>query len=1203
MAKKITTKDDTNNATNISKEEKNDVSKVAKNKNTLTKSNKKSDENVEAKKTATKSVSKLTTKVKADTDKVSITKTKVNTKPITKKVTDTKVQETKVGVIEVIEKKSPIKKESIKSNVKSDSSTKNSSAIDSFAKDSSSKILDTKNPVVKTLVDKDDSKLNPKTIEKSSSINTENINSTNNSKNPIKNSDQTQEARYNRPSHNDYRNNRENRDNRDNRDNRYVNRDNQRDNRVPSRKISNENPNFAKSTSLKDIKRYSGSTNQTVLTKYDNKRREPSPHKFKSQNIKAPINKTIDLNSPIKNMNPNDLKRLQEIEFKNKFRNDELEKENTRINDKDNYNRNKNSNVNINNKRDQNIDINLTNKNDNRNLSQNLSENQSDKNRDKLDIIVSEEIVLKLDETLLNDINLVEKADKNLDAEPTVENKLLENTSKIEDKVASIDNNPKIDIGQISESEYIQLEVNIVTNANNEVEVNLEDDIENIQRTIREVKKQTFNDKNKQRKEQGLPPIKLGNPVKKEKLEDLESKSEKITLNVTKDLTNNLTENITEASEELNIISNRNDLENLSNTKKINNKEKDLVKGSLFENETNQHNNKPNIKIIPDEKTKTNVIADNLKNINSQETEIQIIEDTNSIKNKTNQNNKLNKSINLSDKKEFESSQNNNQNQNKQNQYNKEQNSRDNINKDNANKDNVNNKDKNLNNKNNRELEKAIPKKEFIPKPTPIKKSSINLSEKELNDPFYKKVLDNTYRFLRHKLNIEEGTTILLAISGGVDSVVMLDILYNLTTRYRVGLEIAHYNHNLRGNSSIEDEIFVRNLADYYGLQYHFTNGNVKEYSEKNKTSIETSARVLRYKFFEKVVSTIKCSYLATAHNANDLAETFIYNLTRGTGLTGLAGIPIKRALTKNCNIVRPIIDLKKQEILEYAKMRNLEWREDVTNEETQYTRNKIRHVVLPILEQEFNPSIIDVINRTARLINGADRFLNRFINDNTNKVITEINENTAKININILKTYNQFIQGEIIQNILINSFNIQNITMNIIDRVTDLLRAEINSKYDIDKNFSAYRDRNDIIITNIKTAIFVDVFINRTVDAEYDLGNYIFKLTQVSNDNVDYDSENHIEYFDAEFMPQFLQLRYWKEGDSFKPLGMNGNSMKVSDLLTNEKVSVVDKKKIFVLTDKVNIIWVVGYRLSEDYKVSQKSKVILRAEIIDKKI
>jgi tRNA(Ile)-lysidine synthetase-like protein len=227
------------------------------------------------------------------------------------------------------------------------------------------------------------------------------------------------------------------------------------------------------------------------------------------------------------------------------------------------------------------------------------------------------------------------------------------------------------------------------------------------------------------------------------------------------------------------------------------------------------------------------------------------------------------------------------------------------------------------------------------------------------------KVVEN---FLNKVAMIDEEDNLLCGVSGGVDSIVMLDILANLAPKMKFNLIVCHYNHKLREVSSDSDEQFVKNTTRKYKLSFFSSSGNVRQFAEVSSYSIEQAARSLRYKFFDRAARLVRANFVATAHNKDEAAETFFINLFRGSGITGLSGIPVKRKLRSNLMLIRPVIDFRKDELINYAKIRNLQWVEDETNALMYYTRNKIRHELLPHLEKEYSQGIFDVITRTVKL-------------------------------------------------------------------------------------------------------------------------------------------------------------------------------------------------------------------------------------------
>jgi tRNA(Ile)-lysidine synthase len=504
-------------------------------------------------------------------------------------------------------------------------------------------------------------------------------------------------------------------------------------------------------------------------------------------------------------------------------------------------------------------------------------------------------------------------------------------------------------------------------------------------------------------------------------------------------------------------------------------------------------------------------------------------------------------------------------------------------------------------------LEKPLEeKKTFKPIPDLILDYSILnpkrlLTNAQKDDPFLKNFYDKVEDFLKKELFIEKGFKVLVAVSGGVDSIVLLDCLAILSNKLFFNVYVAHFNHKLRGDSSEKDEKFVASLTQDYNLQFYLASGNVKSFAEKNSISIEHAARQLRYNFFERTARNLNIDYVATAHTADDSAETFLINLIRGSGLTGLSGIPAKRQFVKNISIVRPLLCFHKNELFEYTKKRKLLWRQDESNALMNYTRNKIRLDLLPKLETEYNPSIIDTINRTSRLIYGADEIVKDIVKKNIPNLILEANSDKFSMKISMLQTFSEFLQGEFIQYSWLKYFRLQPLALSTIDRILNLFNSQTGAVCEINSQFFALKDRNSLIFSK---KIIEEGFKQLvTVPGEISIGKQKIVFKEIERKDLKYNSDPNIEYFDGKAFEGFIELRTWAEGDSFQPLGMTGE-IKISDFLINEKVSLIDKSKILVLTNKMEIIWVVGKRISENFKVKKTSKIIIKAEIIktDKK-
>jgi tRNA(Ile)-lysidine synthase len=456
------------------------------------------------------------------------------------------------------------------------------------------------------------------------------------------------------------------------------------------------------------------------------------------------------------------------------------------------------------------------------------------------------------------------------------------------------------------------------------------------------------------------------------------------------------------------------------------------------------------------------------------------------------------------------------------------------------------------------------------------------------------KTLAQVEKFLKNEIYVDNTATILVGVSGGVDSVSLLDSLALLSEKFYFKIIIAHYNHSLRGADSDADEDFVKDLAIKFGFDYFSAKGDVVSYAEKNSISIELAARQLRYNFFERTSRNHYADFVATAHTADDSAETFLFNLFRGSGLTGLSGIPATRNFVKNVVIARPLLTLKKKEIIEYAKARKLKWREDRTNEAVDYTRNRIRRVLIPLLEKEFNPQIIEAINRAAELIYGADQNINQQVQSAAQTVITDIRLERFSMKAQTLQTFDEFMQGEILQYALNKHLKIPSIPMLTIDSILNLIGKTSGKMIEFQQSYQAAFDRNLLIIGKLDKKVDESAEIMK--DQSVTIDRYKIKLTSVNMNEVKYNPNPKIEFLDAEQLPAKMIFRPWMQGDNFTPLGMNG-TMKISDFLINEKIPSVDKPNIIVLANGDEVIWVCGYRINENYKIAEKTKKAVKAE------
>lgn len=459
------------------------------------------------------------------------------------------------------------------------------------------------------------------------------------------------------------------------------------------------------------------------------------------------------------------------------------------------------------------------------------------------------------------------------------------------------------------------------------------------------------------------------------------------------------------------------------------------------------------------------------------------------------------------------------------------------------------------------------------------------------------RVVERVEQYLTHELLVEDGESILIGVSGGVDSIVLLDILHVLSFEHGYSLSIAHVNHGLRGANAKRDEKFVRSLAQRYDIPCHSTQVQVKDFAKKHSLSEEVAARELRYKFFRQTASTIRAQSCATAHTADDAAETLLMNLFRGTGLSGLAGIPPRRPLVKKTQLIRPLLQLSKEEIIAYATERELEWYEDETNTLTTYTRNKVRHDVLPKLKEDFNPKIIESLNRTATLLRKADGFIESFIDSTYHSVVVE-KEDACVIDIHKLEALHEFLQSEIIERCISTLTFGRTVSFASMDRILSLLGKEVGSRENVVNNLIAVRNRSEIVL--MYEQHLQEVFLTVYKLGTYAIGKYSLTLEECHRNDVRIGQERMVEFFDYDRLPYRLTLRTWHAGDSLHAIGLNGH-VKISDLLTNEKVDHSDRQNKLVLATATEIVWACGIRMSEDFKITNETRRIVRATFSDK--
>lgn len=425
----------------------------------------------------------------------------------------------------------------------------------------------------------------------------------------------------------------------------------------------------------------------------------------------------------------------------------------------------------------------------------------------------------------------------------------------------------------------------------------------------------------------------------------------------------------------------------------------------------------------------------------------------------------------------------------------------------------------------------------------------------------------------------EKEHKILLAVSAGVDSMVMLHLFHK--AGYTIG--VAHANFQLRAAASDEDERFVKSVCDQLKFPFHSKRFSTNNYAEENGISIQMAARELRYTWFRGLMEQEPYDRLATAHHLNDNLETTLLNFVRGTGISGLRGIQ-----PMNDQLIRPLLNFTKKELVSYARSNELLWREDASNDSDDYDRNFLRHMIIPKL-QTLNPSLEESFKRTNNRLQGVSAVFQIGMEQLRTKFTSQENAE-LKISKELLKTiaFPEVLLWELLKNFGFND-----------SQCLAVVQASGNAgKLFFSSSHQLLVDRESLIVSPLD--VNAKEKPNSVVIYKNDKRVKLGELEMlVENSRNEAHSKAVTEAsLDAGTIAYPLIWRKWEEGDSFTPLGMK-NKKKLSDFFIDAKVARTEKDRATVLVANGEIIWVVGYRISDHYKLTDRTKVIVHLRVI----
>jgi tRNA(Ile)-lysidine synthase len=447
---------------------------------------------------------------------------------------------------------------------------------------------------------------------------------------------------------------------------------------------------------------------------------------------------------------------------------------------------------------------------------------------------------------------------------------------------------------------------------------------------------------------------------------------------------------------------------------------------------------------------------------------------------------------------------------------------------------------------------------------------------------------------------LKKGDRILVALSGGPDSVALLHALLAIRHELCLKLSVAHLNHKLRGSESDEDERFAKKLASRLKLRFFSKRVDVKREAKKRKASIEEAARDVRYRYLQKLALQIRADKIAVGHHADDQAETFLMRLLRGAGGAGLSGIPPKRG-----KIIRPLIQIRREEIETFLKANKIPYRLDSSNYLADHFRNKIRLSLLPKIREDFNPRIVESLNRTADIIS----LQQEYIEERCEQILRDIGisgrsrrrragRRRMALGLEQLAGYDTCLQREMIRlSVKELKGDLNQLSFESVDRALKLIcQKKSGRKVRLANRIWVELSGKELVFYEGETKGYDYPL---TLPGEVNLREWGVKMTaeilgrKPVRKSLLHQSQN-VAFLDWEKLKAPFRLRTRKRGDKFRPLGMKGTKS-LADFLIDAKVPRHLRDEVAILTSNDRIVWVVGYRVSDEFRVSGNSRKVLK--------
>lgn len=454
---------------------------------------------------------------------------------------------------------------------------------------------------------------------------------------------------------------------------------------------------------------------------------------------------------------------------------------------------------------------------------------------------------------------------------------------------------------------------------------------------------------------------------------------------------------------------------------------------------------------------------------------------------------------------------------------------------------------------------------------------------------------------------VKQDGRVVIGISGGPDSVCLLDILHRMKEENHLFLCAVHIHHGLRGEKADQDEAFTRELCKRYDIPYYCFQEEVEQRAKEQKISIEEAGRLCRYERMEQVRQETHSDSIAVAHHGNDQAETVLFHLVRGSGLTGLVGMKPVRD-----RIIRPLLCSTKQEILSYLEKRNLSYRMDETNEQLIYARNQIRNTWIPLMEQ-MNEGAVTHICQTASLVNLATSYIKQQVHESFQKSCMEKTSKHLVLSVDCIKGQHPYLQLEVLKYVIGQMIGQQDVGFTHMEAVQMLLKSETGKQVTLPEKLIVKKEYN--VLRFIKG----EECQSETLEYDYELavpshqviqeieGKLILNIKQAQelwgeqhNFNEIISKDPYKKMFDYDKIKGRLHIRTRRSQDKIK-IGMNTGHKSLKRFFIDEKIPRQQRGQIPILADEEGILWVLGYRIGSEYKVECTTKRVLIVEYVRK--